>query len=111
VQPLAKSRGTLNQLDLMDVAVAWAAFEEINQVEVVMSLSMFLRGAVRELQLTGVAWDRSQGHMDRVPLVLAKSTSWVFNHRTLSTAAFHLLYTLDGLIANSELSGADRKKA
>lgn len=111
VSSLASSRASQNQLDLTDVAVAWAAFEEINSVSVEIECALVHRGPIREMQLIGRAYDQHQENTDQTRLVLVSATSWVMNHKTLDTAVFHLLYTLDGLIAEREFANAGNKEA
>lgn len=108
---MAKSRASLNQLDLTDVAVAWAAFEEINQVDVEIALVMAKRGPHRELVLKAKAVDRKDECVDQKRSVLANANSWVMNHKSMDAAVFHLLYTLDGLIAEQEFINAAKKEA
>lgn len=108
---MASSRNSLNQIDLTDVAVAWAAFEEINQVMVTINMHLVLRGATREPQLYGVAVSFPAVDGVAKPRDSVSATSWVFSHKSLDTAVFHLLYTLDGLIAEAELANVAKKQA
>lgn len=108
---MASSRASLNQIDLTDVAVAWAAFEEINQVIVTINLLMIKRGTAREPQLCGVAVSRPPEDGGAESKVSVSSTSWAFDHKSLDTAVFHLLYMLDGLIASAEFENAGKKGA
>lgn len=108
---MASSRASLNQIDQTDVAVAWAAFEEINQVIVTINMYMSKRGTVREPQLVGIAVSRPSAGGAATSKVSVSATSWAFSHKSLDTAVFHLLYTLDGLIASAELDAVDKKRA
>jgi hypothetical protein len=108
---LASSRTTGNQIDVTDVAVAWAAFEEINDVSVTLELAMIVRGANREPRLFGTAMGGPPAGTVLRPSVLASASCWVFEHRSLDAAVFHLLYTLDGLIAAAEFENAAKKEA
>jgi hypothetical protein len=96
---------------MSDVAVAWAAFEEINQVRVTVDVQMAERGAVREPRLFGQALLNLDESTDPKPSDYVSASSWVFNHKSLDNAVFHLLYTLDGLIAERELAIAGKKEA
>jgi len=111
VSSLASSRGSQNQIDLTDVATAWGAFEEINQVHVSITVERAQRGAQREVRLTGTAVPRTAGSTGLRHWACVSANSWVFDHKSLDTAVFHLLYTLDGLIASAELASVDRKRA
>jgi hypothetical protein len=109
VLPLASSRQSLNQIDMTDMATAWAAFEEINKVTVTLTLCRGQRGANLELRLQGAAVTHQEVAGAPSYKVLVSASSWVFDHRSLDSAVFHLLYTLDGLIASEEMSNADKK--
>jgi len=105
---LASSRASQNQIDLTDVAVAWAAFEEINSVHVYIKCTMERRGDHREPQLMGVATPRTTVEPAQKPWGSLSANSWVLEHRSLDSAVFHLLYTLDGLIAAAEMLNAGK---
>ena len=106
---MASSRGSQNQIDVMDVATAWGAFEEINQVLVMITVNRVQRGPQREIQLIGTAVPQSALSTGQRHWGSVSASSWVFDHKSLDTAVFHLLYTLDGLIASAELENADKK--
>jgi hypothetical protein len=108
---LASSRYSGNVIDLTDVTVAWAAFEEINRVRVIIEVSMAVRGAIREPRLFGQAFRLLHGSGAAESLAYVSANSWVLDHRNLDAAVFHLLYTLDGLIASAELGGVPKKEA
>lgn len=108
---MARSRQTLNQIDVTDVAVAWAAFEEINQVQVTISVLMIERGTAREPQLRGLAVSLPEVNGVPLPKVSVSATCWAFDHKSLDTAVFHLLYTLDGLIASAEFGSVANERA
>jgi hypothetical protein len=111
VQPLASSRATQNQIDLTDIAIAWAAFEEINQVTVTIACGMAPRKGVPEPVLDAIAWDNKTENTEAKPSALANARCWAFGYRSLDTAVFHLLYTLDGRLAEQELANAGKKEA
>lgn len=108
---MASSRFSQNTLDLTDVAVAWAAFEEINSVDVSIECRLVLRGQTREPRLYGEARERKDGSTEAQPLVLVSASSWAFGHKSLDAAVFHLLYTLDGQLAEHEMAKAGKKEA
>lgn len=108
---MASSRASLNQIDMTDVAVAWAAFEEINRVDVSIECRLVLRGQIREPRLYGEARQVMDESTEVKPSVLASASSWAFGHKSLDTAVFHLLYMLDGLLAEQEMANAGKKEA
>lgn len=108
---MASSRPSSNTLDVTDVAVAWAAFEEINSIDVSILIKPAQRGGQKEMQLRGAASPRADASMEAKPWASVSATSWVLDHRGLDAAVFHLLYTLDGLIATAEMSSVGKKEA
>lgn len=108
---MASSRPSRNAPDLSDVYVTWRALEEINKVTITIALGVAPRGVTPELLVNALAWDNSQENMEAPPLVLANAKCWAFDHQSLDIALFHLLYTLDGRIAEAELLNADKKGA
>lgn len=108
---MASSRPSQNTLDVTDVAVAWAAFEEINSVDVSIECRLVQRGQTREPRLYGEARERKDGSTEAQPLVLVSASSWVFGHKSLDAAVFHLLYTLDGQLAELEMAKGGKKEA
>ena len=108
---MASSRPSRNQPDLTDVYVTWRALEEINQAMITVALGVAPRGATQELLMNGIAWENPLGDTEASPSVLASVRCWGFDHTSLDTALFHLLYSLDGAIARAELEKADKKEA
>lgn len=108
---MASSRRSIREIDLTDVAVAWAAFEDINQVKVAMRLTRTSRQGTPEPMLSAEALNTAPANGAAKRWGSVNAISWVMNHKSLDTAVFHLLYTLDGLIASAELNHADEKKA
>lgn len=108
---MASSRHSQNTIDLTDVAVAWAAFETINSVEVTIDVRMVPRGANREPKLYGVAFDHPAVDTGQQRSALASANCWAFDYRSLDAAIFHLLYTLDGSIASAEFERTGKNRA
>jgi hypothetical protein len=108
---LAQSRSSQNQIDLTDVATAWGAFETINEVLVMITVNRTLRGSAREPKLIGTAVPASALSTGQRHWGSVSAECWAFDHRSLDSAVFHLLYTLDGLIASAEFGSVETKKA
>lgn len=96
---------------MTDVAVSWLFLESTNQVTITIALGMAMRGATPEPLLNAIAWDAKPENAEAQPSALANVRCWGFGFKTLEAALFHLLYTVDGQIAQNEFANASNKKA
>lgn len=105
---MASSRQALNGPDLQDCVEAWKAFEEQNQVRVVMTLRSTNAPESRDLWLEGKCLSMSTAGVVPVLLVSAQLTNLLTRHKTMAAAVFGLLYALDFQLAESEWASANK---
>lgn len=106
---MAVSRISSNRADLSDVTVTLAAFEKINQVRVQIELSCLESRGMTDLNMRATAWSLESIEQEARPLGYANVTFSATNLRSLDAALIHLLYLLDGRLAEQEFVAAQPK--
>jgi hypothetical protein len=95
----------------MDVQATMSAFEHINNVRLTVEMDLSEKGGKQDIRLTARAWDLNSDDPDPSILASASVTCWATNLKTLSAATTHVLYLLDGKIAEGEMAAARNQKA
>ena len=106
---MASSRFSSNTPDLEDVTVTIAAFEKINQVRVSVRLGCVERDGRTDLRLIAEAWSL-EGLFSEVRLLALVSVNCSgINLKSMDAALIHVLYMLDGKLAEEEFARVDKK--
>lgn len=90
---------------MVDVAMNMTAFEVMNDVKVELRLSTVARHGRSDIQLTGVAHSRAGEIGELPPLASVSVTCLATNLTSTDAALIHVLYLLDGQLAEREMLG------
>ena len=101
---MASSRGTSNGADWRDVTGNIVAFEAINGVQVVVSLTTADYHGRADLLLQLTAFNPDPTLSEAVALGSVSLTTSSLRLRTLEAALIHGLYMLDGVLAKGEFA-------
>lgn len=108
VVPLASSRDTRNGPDLRDVTAVMMAFEAINQVELVIHLTVEQISMRNYLVMEAQAFDKLKPKAEARLLASANAKVGSSDPRTMDAAIMQLMYKLDGQLAAGEFSKLTR---
>ena len=108
---MAQSRGSSNNPDLYDISAVMAAFEEVNQVRITLSIQTRQMGRVGDIQIGAMASDNRSDNPEANTLASVNATFLATGRKTLDAAVIHVLYLLDGKLASNEMASAEVKKA
>lgn len=96
-------------LDLTDVAMNIAAFEQMNQVKIEMRLSVGDRQGRACVLVTAAAHQRDLDIGEAPSSASVSVNCLALNLRSLDAALIHALYLLDGQLDNNEPGGKVKK--
>lgn len=106
---MAVNRTTSNSPDTEDVTVTLHAFEHINQVRVNIRLTTKTEGRNSDLTILAECWEKQPLIGEAKFLASVSATCLALNLRTLDAAVIHVLYLLDGKLAEEEFANAAKK--
>lgn len=95
---------------MIDVAALMEAFEEINQVKIILSITLEGTGSLRGLRIGAVAMENNSPSTEATVLASVNASFSAMNLKTVEAAVMHVLYLLDGKIAYQEMAGGAAKK-
>lgn len=106
---MALRHGSSQTLGLVDVAATLEAFEQINSCSIQLGLKMLPRKGETFLIMEAKAVEVSPLSLEVKVLAWVSLTFSASQYQSLDTAAFRLLYMLDGRLADQGLSGDNKK--
>lgn len=109
--PLASSRGASNGPDATDTAEALRAFQDQNDVRIVVTLRLVANGGPADFWLEGKALSRVDTSGVRSLLAFASVRCLGSHHKTTDAALLALLYALDFQLAEAEFDKVEQKSA
>lgn len=110
MQLLASSRLSYSGPDVLDVTAAWEGLEEMDQVQIQVRVRRTREGKWEGLLLTGEMFDKKVESAEQKLLVSVSVRCSAMEYNQLGTALIHLLYRLDGALAEVEMAGTDKQR-
>lgn len=106
VVPLGQRDRWLSGIDLVDVGMNVVAFEAMNNVRIEVRLTVGDYHGKADLLVEALAYERQSPNGVAKPLVSVSVSCSATKLRSLEAALIHVLYLLDGQLAESELESA-----
>lgn len=106
---MASNRSPLSGPDAMDAAEAWQAFQDHNDVRVVVTMRTVMGANPADLWLEGKALSRVGSDGVRSLLAFASVKCLGSQHKTVDAALLALLYALDFQLAQAEFDKVPKK--
>lgn len=108
---MASSRPSSATVEWADVAFQVVAFEAMNQVKIVLTLTVEDNRGKADVTIGAAAHRRSPAGVEAAPLALVSVICSATRLRTLEAAVIHTLYILDGKLAEEEFERAKNQSA
>lgn len=105
---MASSRGTLNGPDMLDVGVIMRAFEEINQVELLLIGKVALVGGIGVLDWELTAFSKEAEIGDQPSLASQRFRTGLYPNQTMEAVIMMALYGIDAALARDEMDSPSR---
>jgi hypothetical protein len=102
---LASSRVSKNTPDIVDVAEALTAFEDLNKCSISLCMRSVPKGALPLLELELTAWQKEGERSEASRLASVKLRAGYSDRRPMDALIFQLMYALDAEFARIEMQG------
>lgn len=107
--PLGSNDRWSSGIELQDVAMNLVAFEAMNNVRLLLQLSVADYHGQADILVSALAYKRGLQNTDQVPLASANVSCLGTHLRSLEGALIHALYMLDGQLVESALAEVKNK--
>ena len=106
---MASSRLSKNTPDIVDVAEALTAFEDLNKCQLSLCMRSIHKAGLPALELEMIAWQTGGERSEASRLASVKLIAGWTDRRPMDALIFQLMYALDAEFARVEMGSAEPK--
>lgn len=107
---MASNRPSKNTPDIVDVAEALTAFEDMNSCQISLCMRSAERAGLPLLELELTAWEKAGERSEASRLASVKLRAGFSDRRPMDALIFQLMYALDAEFARREMQGEEKPK-